>query len=299
MHKARRLAAGCAGLAAVGLLVLAGTASAAPGGTTTASGGTTAGDRNDGRGRHVAVVVQDISIPVPGRPPVAAWLVRPDGHAPPRSLAGVLYLHWLEPPASTQNRSEFLDEAVTVAEQGAVAILPDQTFPWTGELFGDGRDVASVNAQEAAVQAAYHTLLAQPGVDPHRTAVVGHDYGAMYGALLTAREPGIRSLAFMSGDATWSNWFALYFLGLPDADKPAYNALFAGLDPVDNVAHLGAHLYTQWAGQDPFVGQDVRDAFAAADPQAKVSFYPNAPHFLDQPAKNDRIAWVRQQLGLH
>src|SRR5262245_30968966 len=201
MHKARRLAASCAGLVAVGLLVLAGTASAAPG-TTTARGGTTAGD-NDGRGRHVAVVVQDISIRVPGQAPVGAWLVRPEGHAAPRSLAGVLYLHWLEPPASTQNRSEFLDEAVTVAEHGAVAILPDQTFPWTGDLFGDARDVASVNAQEAAVRAAYHTLLAQPGVDPHRTAVVGHDYGAMYGALLTAREPGIRSLAFMSGDATW------------------------------------------------------------------------------------------------
>src|SRR5690348_12761976 len=118
MHKARRLAASCAGLVTVGLLVLAGTASAAPGGATTAGGGTTAGDRNDGRGRHVAVVVQDISIPVAGHAPVDAWLVRPDGHAAPRSLAGVLYLHWLEPPASTQNRSEFLDEAVTVAEHG-------------------------------------------------------------------------------------------------------------------------------------------------------------------------------------
>src|SRR5215470_885823 len=102
--------------------------------------------------RHKAVVVQDISIPVPGQAPVDAWLVRPDGHAAPESLAGVIYLHWLEPPASNQNRSEFLDEAVTVAAHGAVAILPDLTFPWTGEFFGDKRDVDSVKAQEFAVR---------------------------------------------------------------------------------------------------------------------------------------------------
>lgn len=248
--------------------------------------------------RHEAVVVQDISIPVPGQAPVDAWLVRPDGHAAPNSLAGVIYLHWLEPPASTQNRSEFLDEAVTVAEHGAVAILPDLTFPWTGQLHGDKRDVKAVKAQEAAVRVAYHTLLAQPGVDPHRTAVVGHDYGAMYGSLLAAQEPGIHAEVFMTGDATWSNWFALFFLQLPDADKPAYNALFAGLDPVDNVARTHAHVYLQWAGADPFIDQSVRDQFSAANPRARVSLYDLSDHFLDQTAKGDRIPWVLGQLGL-
>lgn len=248
--------------------------------------------------RHEAVVVRDISIPVPGQAPVRAWLVRPDGPARPHSLAGVLYLHWLEPPASNQNRSEFLDEAVTVASHGAVAILPDLTFPWTGDLFGDERDTDAVRAQEAAVRVAYHALLAQPGVDPNRTAVVGHDYGAMYGSMLAAAEPGIRAEVFMAGDATWSNWFALYFLGLDDALRPAYNALFAGLDPLDQVSHLGDRLYLQWAGRDPFIDSDVRDAFGAADPQAKVSLYATAPHFLEEPAKDDRIAWVLDRLGL-
>ncbi|HEY1486781.1 MAG TPA: hypothetical protein VGF84_11810, partial [Micromonosporaceae bacterium] len=132
-----------------------------------------------GVGHHIstqrAVVVQDISIPVPGQAPVHAWLVRPAGPAAPHSLAGVIYLHWLNPPATTQNRSEFLNEALMVAEHGAVAILPDLTFPWTGNLYGDRRDVAAVRAQEHAVQITYQTLLDQPGVDSHRTAVVGHD----------------------------------------------------------------------------------------------------------------------------
>jgi dienelactone hydrolase len=286
MRLSRRSIALTLGLAACATLVVGATATAGP--AHPASNPT-----------HQAVVVQDISIPVPGQAPVNAWLVRPDGFARPHSLAGVLYLHWLEPPASNQNRSEFLDEAVRVAEHGAVAILPDLTFPWTGDFFGDKRDVDSVKAQEFAVRTAYRALLGQPGVDAHRTAVVGHDYGAMYGSLLAANEPGIKAEVFMAGDGTWSNWFALYFLGLDPADVPAYHALFAGLDPVDNVAGMRDHLYLQWAGRDPFIDETVRGLFSAADPQAKVSLYDRSGHFLEQPAKDDRIPWLLDQLGLH
>ncbi|HEY2794770.1 MAG TPA: dienelactone hydrolase family protein [Micromonosporaceae bacterium] len=255
-----------------------------------------------GVGHHVSthrtVVVQDISISVPGQAPVDAWLVRPSGPAARHSLAGVIYLHWLNPPATTQNRSEFLNEALQVAEHGAVAILPDLTFPWTGTLYGDQRDVNAVREQERAVQAAYETLLAAPGVDPHRTAVIGHDYGAMYGSLLAAHNPNIRAEVYVAGDATWSNWFFEFFLSLPDSALPAYNALFAGLDPVDQMGRLHSHLYLQWAGQDFFIPQAVQDQFHAADPQAKVSVYPEADHSMDINAQNDRIPWLLGQLGL-
>jgi hypothetical protein len=62
-----------------------------------------------------AVVVEDVKIPVTGQAPVSAYLVRPQhrGHA----SAGVLYLHWFAPPASTQNRTEFLSEAVDLASR--------------------------------------------------------------------------------------------------------------------------------------------------------------------------------------
>src|SRR5262245_29969142 len=85
-------------------------------------------------GQSAQITVQDIRIPVPGQRPVTAYLVRPSGHARPSSLAGVLYLHWFEPPESTQNRTEFLAEAITVAQRGAVAILPDLSYPWNGTV---------------------------------------------------------------------------------------------------------------------------------------------------------------------
>jgi dienelactone hydrolase len=261
-----------------------------------ATAATAAPPAADGREHTAApVVVRDIQIPVPGQPAVRAYLVRPDGHARPRSLAGVLYLHWLEPGVLNQNRTEFLAEAVRVAGQGAVAVLPDLVFPWNGNVVGTAQDADSVRAQLAAVTGAYRALLGQPGVDPARTAVVGHDYGAMFGALLTRREPGIRAEVFMAGDATWSNWFAKFFLGTPDT--PAYDAVFAGLDPVDNVGRTGSRLYLQWAGDDFFIPAPVHDRFAAADPAAKVSVYAGDDHSLDdQQVQDDRLSWLSSMI---
>lgn len=244
--------------------------------------------------RAEAVVVQDIQIPVPGQRPVRAYLVRP---ARAHAAAGVLYLHWLEPPALNQNRTEFLAEAVEVAGHGAIALLPDLTFPWDGNVVGDVRDARSVTAQLDAITRVYRTLLAQPGLDRSRVAVVGHDYGAMFGALLAQREPTVRAQVFMAGDATWSNWFARFFLGVPNT--PQYNALFAGLDPVDNVRRLGPHLYLQWAGEDFFIPAEIHDRFAAANPAAKVSVYAGHDHTLDDlRVHDDRTAWLLDELRL-
>jgi dienelactone hydrolase len=275
------------GLAALGAALLVGLT----------AGGAAAATRSTATVAPGAVVT-DIQVPVAGQSPVTAYLVRPRLAARPNSLAGALFLHWFEPPASTQNRTEFLAEAIDLANHGAVAVLPQLTFPWDGDPVGDATDRARITAQLDAVTAAYQALLAQPGVNPARTAVIGHDYGAMYGAILAQRDPRVRAAVFMAGDATWANWFDTYWLGLPDDQAAAYRAVFAGLDPVDNVSRLGAHLYLQWAGRDPFVSAEVRAAFSAANPAAVVSFFERADHFLNQPAKDERETWVRAQLGL-
>ena len=244
------------------------------------------------------VVVEDIEIAVPGQAPVAAYLVHPRHPAAPRSRPGVLYLHWFEPGQSTQNRGEYLTEAVEFAGRGGVAVLPQLRFPWEGDPVGDSRDRDAITAQLAAVRRAYETLLAQSTVNPHRTAVVGHDYGGMYGAILAQTDTRVRAAVFMAIDATWANWFDTFWLGLPDDQKAAYRAVFAGLDPVDNVSRLGSHVFLQWGDRDPFITPDVRDAFAAANPAARAILYTRADHFLTQTAKDDRVAWLNAELGL-
>ncbi|MEU4480462.1 hypothetical protein AB0F68_20765 [Micromonospora sp. NPDC023966] len=247
---------------------------------------------------HVpATVVRDIEIPVAGQPAVRAWLVRPQRSG--AGLAGVLDLHWFEPGRASQDRGDFLAEATVLAGRGVVSVLPQLTFPWAGDPVGDARDRAAVTAQLDAVQAAYRRLLAEPGVDRNRTAVVGHDYGAMYAVDLTARDPGLRTAVLLAPDATWANWFDLYWLRLPAGERAAYRAVFAGLDPVDLVGRLGAGAYLQFAGADRFVGAETRAAFAAAAPQAKVSLYPQEEHDLGAArTRDDRLAWLAGRLGL-
>ena len=248
--------------------------------------------------RQARVIVDDIQIPVPGQTPVSAYVVRPDGSVRPHSAAGILYLHWFEPGQVSQNRTEFLAEATGLAAKGVVSVLPQLTFPWSGDPVGDVGDRTAVAGQLEAVRRAYATLLDQSGVDPGRTAVVGHDYGAMYGSILAQREPRIRAEVFMAGDATWANWFDTYWLDLPEDQKAAYRALFAGLDPVDNVSRLGSHVLFQWGDRDPFIPAETRAAFAAVDPSATATLYRPSDHFLTQAAKDDRFAFLAAQLGL-
>ncbi|WP_132294727.1 S9 family peptidase [Kribbella sp. VKM Ac-2568] len=259
----------------------------------TAAGASNAGQLDRPRQPN-PMVVTDIQIPVKGQAPVTAYLVRPAHVDRSEKLAGALYLHWFAPPNSTQNRTEFLAEAIALAGRGAVAILPQLTFPWEGDPIGDNSDRAKVTNQLAAVEAAYQALLRQDGVDPRRTAVIGHDYGAMYGSMLKSRA---HALVFMAGDATWANWFDKYWLGLPADQAVAYRKVFTGLDPIDTVGRV-KRVYFQWAGRDIFVSPEIRAAFSTANPKATVSLYETAEHFFNQQAKDDRLAWLTDQLDL-
>lgn len=272
-------------------------------GAATGASGARAGDPADAPDAAVpaarGVLIRDVEIAVPGQRPVRAYVVRPAGPARPGSLAGVLHLHWYAPGAANQDRTEFLAEATALAGRGAVAVLPQLTFPWTADPVGDARDRVSVAAQVDAVRRAYARLLAEPGVDRDRTAVAGHDYGAMYALALTAREPGLRAAVLVAPDATWANWFDTYWLDLPEGEKAGYRAVFAGLDPVELVGRLDDGAYLQFAGADRFVGPATRAAFAAAAPEARVSLYEGAWHDLGgADTRDDRAAWLAGRLAL-
>jgi len=121
----------------------------------------------------------------------------------------VLFLHWLGQINS--DRDEFLAEAITLAHRGVVAVLPQGTFPYTVDPAGTSADVAAVQHQLDAYRAALRTLFDRQDVDAARVALVGHDYGAMYGSLLVDRDHRIRTAVLATPDATWGNWFITYW----------------------------------------------------------------------------------------
>ncbi|HEY9378267.1 MAG TPA: hypothetical protein VIQ02_14380 [Jiangellaceae bacterium] len=246
--------------------------------------------------RRQGVVVTDVKIPVPHQPSIDAYVVQPAGRLARHSQAGVLWLHWLG--QIHNDRTEYLAEAITLADQGVVSVLPQGYFPWVPDPDGTTNDVTLVEQQVDAMQAALDRLVAIRAVDGSRISIVGHDYGAMYGALLADRDHRVDTLVLEAPDATWGNWFALFWLGLEGQAYDDYLALFDGLDPVEHTARLGEHVLFQWAGEDFFIPEAVRDAYAASSPSAQVLLYERADHQLTDQARLDRDAFLARELGL-
>ncbi len=260
------------------------------------STGSAYGDRAPEAG-HPGVVVKDVRLKVPGQKRrVSAYVVEPAGRLPRHSAAGVLFLHWLG--QIHNDNTEYLGEAVGLARRGVVSVLPQGYFPWVPDPDGTKHDVTLIHHQVAAMERALSKLADIPAVDPRRIAVVGHDYGAMYGSLLADRDHRVSALVLETPDSLWGNWFATFWLGLEGQARADYYALFHGLNPVGHTSRLGKHVLFQWAGDDFFIPSDVRDAFAQASPDAKVELYDGADHQLTDAAQADRDAFLTQQLHL-
>jgi dienelactone hydrolase len=243
------------------------------------------------------VVIRDVELRVPGQHGrVSAYVVKPAGKLPHDSAAGVLFLHWLGQIHS--DRTEYLGEAVGLARQGVVSVLPQGYFPWVANPDGTANDVTLVQQQVAAMERALDTLAGTRGVDPKRIAVVGHDYGAMYGALLADQDKRVSTLVLETPDSLWGNWFATYWLGLEGQAREDYYALFDGLNPVQHTSRLGRHVLFQWAGKDTYVPEAVRTEFAKASPEAEVKLYDGADHQLTDAALVDRDAFLGKELHL-
>jgi dienelactone hydrolase len=150
----------------------------------------------------------------------------------------------------------------------------------------------------AAFRGALDALLARPDVDPHRVGLVGHDYGAMFGALLIDQDPRVKAAVLATPDATWANWFLAYFgLNLTGPAAAAYTAQLAPLDPVRHLTRLGGALSLQFADRDQYIDAGQRAAVAAAAPGATVTVY-HGEHQLTDQARADRDAFLAARLGL-
>ena len=240
------------------------------------------------------IEIETVRIAVPGRAPMDAYLVRPE-HG--RGFAGVLDLHWFEPGHASADNSEFLPEAVQLAERGVISVLPQQRFPWAGDPVGDASDRAAVLGGYADAKAAFDYLAEQNGVDRDRLGVVGHDYGAMYGAMLGQADKRVRASVLVALDAQWANWFNLFWIGLEGDAATAYYKVFHGLDPVDNVRRLGDRLMIQWSDDDFFIPAEIRARFAEAAPAAVAKTYTRTDHSMDLTTiETDRVAFLASKL---
>lgn len=248
-----------------------------------------------GRETRGAAIVRDITF-TPADQPVKAYLVAPATGAGPH--AGILYVHWLGEPATT-NRTQFLDEAVALASRGVVSLLVDTM--WAAPDWYKNRvpeeDYAHAIRQVIELRRAMDLLLAQPGIDPKRVALVAHDFGAMYGMIAEALDRRARTCVFMAPTPHFADWFL--FRQQPK-DLAAYKAQLATIDPVFFVGKLApAPVFFQFASRDFYVSaEEAAEFYAAASPRKQMATY-EADHDLHPPqVAADRLAWLFRELEL-
>ena len=242
-----------------------------------------------------AALVHDLTF-TPVDKPVKAYLVTPA--AGPGSHAAILYVHWLGEPATT-NRTEFLDEAVTLAGHGVVSLLVDTMWAepkWYGSRIPE-EDFARSIRQVTELRRAMDLLLAQPGIDLKRVAFVGHDFGAMYGMVASGLDRRAKTYVFMAGVPHFIDW-ALF--ARQPKDLPSYRQQIAPLDPVNFVARLApASVFFQFASKDQYVSAaQAAEFYAAALPRKHLATYDAGHDLHPTEVAADRVAWREHELEL-
>ena len=230
-----------------------------------------------------------------------AYLVTPttaSGRAQGRR-PGVLFVHWYEPPNPTSSRKQFLEDAAALAAEGVTSLLIDTM--WSDPAWFESRDPESDYGhsieQVKELRRALDLLASRPGVDPSQLIYVGHDFGAMYGALAAGVEaPRLKAFVFMAGTRSFSDWF----LFLPRRDEAGRQAVIARLAPLDPTRHLAlagkVPMLFQFGTNDRFVTRASAEAIVASAPGPHEVRWYDAPHGLNAEATRDRVAWLRSRL---
>jgi fermentation-respiration switch protein FrsA (DUF1100 family) len=212
----------------------------------------------------------------------------------------VLFVHWYDSDATNSNRTQFLDEALGLAQSGVVSLLIDTMWSdtkWFG-IRNAADDLPNSVAQVKELRRALDLLTSRPEVNPKRIAYVGHDFGAMYGSLLGGPDRRVSAYVLIAGTKSFSDWYLLGRKLEGDARDAVVREL-APLDPSARVRDLApSPVLFQFGTQDHFVPSASADAFFAGAKEPKEIRRYDCGHEMNAAAAADRVAWVKAKLGL-
>lgn len=222
---------------------------------------------------------------------VEAYVVDPPGA--PR--AGVLFLHWLGEHRS--DRTQFLSEARSLGALGVRSVLPAGRLPWVPDPVDAETDIANIEIEQLRLFAALDGLAAGlPAGTP--ISLVGHDFGAMHGLLLAARNARrFKAAVVIGATPRWADWF-LRFWKL-DVDRFDYLRRLAPLDPIAAAGDLKAEMLWQFSDRDYFIAPMSAVELARAAPGEPAIEWYSADHAMrSSRARAARRTFLVGELGL-
>ncbi len=241
------------------------------------------------------VVLRDVSYVRVSGERSEAIVVAP---ATPGRHPGVLFVHWYGEPFQTSNRTQFLPDALRLAKKGVTSLLVDAMWsqPSWFEKRNPADDFAASVAQVKELRRALDLLTSLPEVDAQRVAYVGHDFGAMYGAVTAAVDPRPKAFVFIAGTTAFSDWFLLGRKLDADARRAVQQEL-APLDPLRHIGKVGATaVLLQFARKDEYVTAEAAQALVAAAREPKTAKFYDCGHEMNGQAMEDRTAWIAETL---
>lgn len=222
-----------------------------------------------------------------------AFLVEPVGRA---RGSGILFLHWFDPEAPDGNRSQFVEEAVTMASRhGVVSLLPQGCFPWFAEPTDAEGDPARIRLELDRHRLAVDMLEGRDDVD--RIGLVGHDFGAMHGVALAAEDQRIVATVLIAPTPRWGDWF-LPFWHI-EGDRFDYLRALSPLDPISRIGELAPRpTCLQFAREDFYIAPMTRLELERATGMPKeMHVYPGDHAMRVAEAVGDRARFLAAALG--
>ncbi|HSK67312.1 MAG TPA: dienelactone hydrolase family protein [Anaerolineales bacterium] len=226
-----------------------------------------------------------------------AELFRPEAEG---VYAAVLYIHWYEPPNPSSNRSQFVEEANELARAGSVCLLIETL--WSDYDFflkrTQAEDMQNSIEETVNIRRAIDLLLSQPGVDPGRFALVGHDFGGMYGVLAGSLDRRPSHYVVMAATPRFPDWY-LYAPRLEGETRDEFIRQFSLLDPITHIPNLApAPILFQFGTDDFHVPVErAEEFFQTAQGPKELKWY-DSGHGLNDASTADRKEWLRKNLNL-
>jgi dienelactone hydrolase len=249
------------------------------------------------------VKVLDVSYASPKGGHVTSYLVVPPGKGP---FAGLVFVHW-----GQGDRTEFLAEAIMLAEAGAESLLIDAPYNRPGapvmdtfthpEIERDGYIQLVVDARRGV-----DLLLSRPEVDGKRIGYVGHSLGATWGGALAAADKRIKALVLMGGLPAITDFSGHDYIStvVHRAYTPEqigdYVRVISPINPANFVGQSApAALFFQFAQHDRYITPKFAHEYfdAAAQPKQQKLYF-CSHEFNDPEALMDRDQFLQKQLEL-
>jgi len=224
-----------------------------------------------------------------------AELFTPEGDGPHPLI---LFIHWYEPEARDSNRSQFVEEAVEMAKSGAICLTVETL--WSDLDFFLKRTQAEdmQNSMEEVVNQRRFMdfLTSQPNADLSRFALVGHDFGGMYGILAGSLDKRPTHYVVMAATPRFPDWY-LYLPKLEGAAREAFISEMSAIDPITHVLNLApAPIFFQFGDNDPHVPLERVDKFFSAAKEPKEKQVYQSGHGLNDESTQDRRVWLKEKL---